>query len=223
MKNIIIITFITILWCALSIIVVATSTPDFYYKAEDKISINIPCFINNTYCSENAQCNISINYPNTDPVIVNYPMENNIAYHTYYLTNATVLGNYQAIMTCNDQEDDGYDVFVFQVNNVGRQIENFAGITFFFVVLLIICIVITIILIVIDSVFSYAMILFSSVVSTWLFFYVYINTIGLSQIFFVLYKINLWLLYAVVLLVLWEVTISYFKKLSSKNGFKDTY
>ena len=200
--------------------------PELYYKIDDTIDINVPCFNNGVFCSNNTNCNISINDPYSTNLVNNQLMTNGGSFHNYTF-NPTMLGDYQTVVSCMDTSDNASTTFTFQVNNIGRKIDNFLGIVIFLVILVIISISVTILLIAGDNILMYPSMLVTSLSFTILFFMIYMNTMGLSRIFYVLYWSFLILSFVVFILILWEITIKYITvwshKGQNKNQYNDTF
>jgi hypothetical protein len=201
--------------------------PYFYYKAEDTVDVNVPCFNNGTLCSTTASCNLTVNAPNTDNIVLNQPMTNKSSYFTYQLTNTTMLGDYQAIVTCEDSGQAGKSTFLFQINNVGRKIENTLGFIIFLLVLIGMCVVTLFYLLKTDSVMAYPVTVLTVFMFPVLFFYIYMNTISLSRVFYVFYWVSLALAFVVLILVVWAVAMdlirNFGRKGRNKRDFDDKY
>lgn len=91
------------------------------YEARQEVDIKIPCINNGTACS-NAQCNITVNYPNGSMLVNGANMSNlGSGIFNYTLTNNNVIGDYSYVMTCNDNGELGYDVDEFSITNTGTE------------------------------------------------------------------------------------------------------
>ncbi len=114
-------------------------SPSMYFRYMEDAIIKISCFNNNTFCSENAVCNITIFYPNNTVLVNNKNMINNLTYHYYILpANMTnVVGTYQAIVNCKDNNYYGKSIFNFEINQLGGEVKgNFLNFLFFAFILL---------------------------------------------------------------------------------------
>lgn len=215
---------IILVLCSIS----AIAEPQYYFKVyNSKTNIKIPCLNNNTYCSNATNCNITIIDSNNNDVVLNNAMTNNIAYHNYTLTNISVLGDYQATMICNDSNRYGYSLFSFQVNNVGKKIENVLPYTLVLVVLFIISLVGIFIFLSVKNPLAYPLMISSALLNVGIFFYLYMNTMALSNVFYMGYMVSLFILSGICLLCFWELVIFIIeimtKKKKKEKDFNDRF
>ena len=97
-----------------------------YYQKNSLIDIKEPCINNHQACSNQSSCNITINYPSSEIFINNQPMTNQGAFYNYTLPNSTISGQYKVIIYCADNGIYGNDVFTFEINDNGRQTNDYA-------------------------------------------------------------------------------------------------
>jgi len=112
-----------------------------YFKQDSIIDLKIPCFNNNTYCSDIAFCNVTIIYPNGSVLVNNQNMTNSGAFHNYTLdeTQTNILGEYNAVTICNDNGVLGSTTFTFQITGTGNENPSdlvMAMFLFFFIAIL---------------------------------------------------------------------------------------
>lgn len=91
------------------------SATELNYKQGDLIDLKVPCYINGTYCSASATCEITINYPNGTNFVNNQPMIYNPSFFDYTLIDTQVLGEYPSSMVCNDGGTYGHSTFSFTI------------------------------------------------------------------------------------------------------------
>ncbi len=92
-----------------------------------EIDLKRSCFNNGSYCSPIAQCNITVLQPNSNVMLDNAGMTNNVSFH-----NITVnqfqndqLGIHQASMVCCDGGACGTDTFEIEITGDGFQADVF--------------------------------------------------------------------------------------------------
>jgi len=107
-----------------------------YGKQNEDMNITQPCrnTVTGNICSPSATCYLTIFYPNGTLYDYNESMSNLVTYHTYSLSNTSVLGNYPVNWYC---EDSGYynsGKFYIQINKIGREEEK-NNLTIFFIIL----------------------------------------------------------------------------------------
>lgn len=95
----------------------------FVGKQKDLIDIKEPCFYNNTYCSSDTQCNITVYTPNHETVVDNAIMSYNVAYFNYTLnrTNTTNIGIYEFTVACVSNDENGFETSYFKITPSGSQ------------------------------------------------------------------------------------------------------
>lgn len=93
--------------------------PVFYFKANQDVDLKIPCANDGQQCSSLAVCNITINDPNSVNIVNSAGMTNNGAFHNYTLTDTDTLGEYQATVFCNDNNETDYTTFSFATTENG--------------------------------------------------------------------------------------------------------
>ena len=106
---------------------------DYSYKVDTEADIKIPCFNDDNYCSDTAECYLTINYPNGVNMINNQTMTNNGAYHNYTLstTYTSVIGTYFASVVCLDDTTYGSSTFTYEITSTGASDELMNNIMFF--------------------------------------------------------------------------------------------
>lgn len=93
---------------------VSAIDPSYYYKKGDLINLKVPCFYQNTYCTNSTGCQITIILPNSSILINNQLMTYNPNYFSYQLTSdqTQIVGNYQTVVNC-EGEENGHTLFSF--------------------------------------------------------------------------------------------------------------
>jgi hypothetical protein len=109
---------------------------DLTYKQGSIVDIKVPCYINNTYCSDVAVCNITINYPNGTNFVFNEPMTNQIAFHNYTLSDSSINGIYAVSEVCFDQGIYGHSTFALYITPDGAPLSQTTSNSFTFLTIL---------------------------------------------------------------------------------------
>lgn len=94
----------------------------FYVPQNTNYTIKFSCETNGYYCSAAADCNITINYPNSTTMVDNIAAENlNNGYFGYNLSNyqTSVRGEYFSRVTCQDGLLNDTSTFIYEVNPSG--------------------------------------------------------------------------------------------------------
>ena len=112
-----------------------------YYPQNSVTDMKIPCLNNNTYCSVDTTCNLTIIYPNGSVLINDDKMTNGGVFFNYTLNEnqTTLLGEYPSTMICNDTGIFGYTTFTYEITGTGNApASDFVTAMFllFFIVLL---------------------------------------------------------------------------------------
>jgi len=136
-----------ILFGAVILLIVSSLCLGLIFKQDKVADIKVPCFNNNSYCSVDAQCNITISYPNGTILVDNGIMTNNISFHNYTLnTNLTSLnGDYSTSIVCNDVSNNGFSTFTFKITPSGTEPSTAQGIVYLIliaiaIILLLLCV-----------------------------------------------------------------------------------
>jgi len=209
---------ITLLWIIALFLVIMTASVvsgadseiDYYYPVDVMINITTSCFLTTgAYCSDTAECNLTVSDPNGAVVINNQNFTGNAGYY-YYNYTPRMLGNYEVTTLCVDGADYGNDKFLFQVNRVGKELENFGIILFFIVGMFVIFLIITVMLILNKNFIAIPMTMLSSLMLTGVFFIYYMYSIILNSIALMLFRISLIFLLLVflmnvVMMFMWAV------------------
>jgi len=107
-----------------SILLAPTIAADYYYEANEKVDLRVPCLNGDLLCSSSAYCNITIYpYENISALADNVAMSRNgLAYFNYTLSPATTkdYGIYQAYYFCGDGADTAHAFFTFELNLNGK-------------------------------------------------------------------------------------------------------
>lgn len=114
-------TFLT-LFIVLSLMSIVSAEPSFTVEQNSITDLKISCFdINNTVCTSATPCRITVHYPNLTNMISDKNMTFTTPYYNYTLNtnNTAVKGEYQTIVTCEGQVEDGFSVFTYLVNPTG--------------------------------------------------------------------------------------------------------
>jgi len=101
------------------------TSAQLYYKQSNELDLKVPCFYEDTRCSDTAECNISFLYPNSSFLVEEQPMTNLLnGYHNYTLNKSqtSVLGEYSVSIYCIDNSGTGYSTFTFEINPTGNEI-----------------------------------------------------------------------------------------------------
>jgi len=101
-------------------LVFVAAEPSAYYKKGDLIDLKIPCIINNSYCTNESQCNATVIYPNNTIFYNNEIMTYNKAYHNLTLSNSNKLGEYFVTIICFDNGNKGSTTFSFEITENGK-------------------------------------------------------------------------------------------------------
>ena len=97
------------------------------YQQSTELDLKVPCFYNDTRCSDAAECNISVLYPNSSFLVEEQPMTNLLnGYHNYTLNESltSVLGEYSVSIYCVDNGETGYSTFAFDITPTGHAITT---------------------------------------------------------------------------------------------------
>ena len=101
------------------------------YPKDSNVDLKVPCFNNNTYCSSNSNCTITIISFDGDSVIENKNMTQNIPYHNYTLntTQTSDSGEYIVSVACNDNGELGHSTFNYIITPTGKSLSTSSAIT----------------------------------------------------------------------------------------------
>lgn len=102
----------------------SSSAQQFVFKQNSNIDLKITCLDNNqSFCSADTLCNITINYPNGTNAVNNGVMTRQASYFNYTLASsaATGLGTYTATTLCSGLTN-GAATFTFDVTQTGSSI-----------------------------------------------------------------------------------------------------
>ncbi len=99
------------------------ATDKFTTSFNSELNLKRTCFNNGTWCSSSAECNITIQYPDSSILKDNVLMTNQNSYHNITILKSEVnqLGFYEALMVCTDPSNDlsGADSFQLEVTGDG--------------------------------------------------------------------------------------------------------
>jgi len=191
--------------------VVIADEPVAYYHIDDTFNLNIPCYNSGSYCSATATCNITIIDPQVNTLVNNKQMTNSGSYHNITI-NPTVVGDYQTYVMCTDGSDSNYNSFIFQVNNVGREIENVQPMLLFYVFLIVIILFFLSLAVKYDSPMILPLMFLTTLLFSWIFFYIYMNTISLTRIYYVFYWFFNIISVGLLFVILWHGTMMAIEK-----------
>lgn len=95
--------------------------PTYTFKQNTASILRYPCFINGTWCSTSAVCNITITFSDGTLIADNKFTENHYTYHSYNLTkgNTSGIGYYKTDMACCDAGYCGDKTFYYQITPTG--------------------------------------------------------------------------------------------------------
>jgi hypothetical protein len=116
----------------------ATSADSLVYKQGQEVDLKIPCYVNGSYCSAGATCDITIQYPNGTLLVSNQAMDYNPSYFNYtlYPAQTTAIGNYPCSMVCVDGGESGYKDFTFEITTTGAGNELMINIIAFILIII---------------------------------------------------------------------------------------
>lgn len=102
--------FVLFLACALLLMWLQYSVQaeDYVYKQNSVIDFKISCYNNGAYCSDTAECNLTLYYPNLSVMINNQLMTNQVNFHNYTLPDTSILGTYTSSVVCVDGAETSY-------------------------------------------------------------------------------------------------------------------
>ncbi len=84
------------------------------YKQNSNINMRVACRNADGDCSNNANCNITVDYPNTNSMIFNQNMTKNNTFYNYTLPDSSTVGRYSMVFKCNDvNKNTTVDYFFF--------------------------------------------------------------------------------------------------------------
>jgi len=100
------------------------------YQQGTEVDLKVPCFNNNTYCSDTTTCNITIIQFDGEVIVDNLLMTNNTAYHNYTLntTETENVGEYRVSVICNDGGLLGKSTFEYIITPTGKSITTSSAI-----------------------------------------------------------------------------------------------
>lgn len=97
-----------------------------YGKQNEQMNITQPCknTITGNICSPTATCYLTIFYPNGSLYDNNQSMANLVTYHTYSLSNTSILGDYAVNWYCSDSGYYNSGKFYIEINKIGKKEES---------------------------------------------------------------------------------------------------
>ena len=107
-----------------------SSAQQFVFKQGSAVDLKINCLDNNqSFCSADTLCNITINYPNGTNAVTNGVMTRNAAFFNYTLSSAknSALGEHYATVLCSGLTN-GASTFTFEITHNGFQQSTSQGI-----------------------------------------------------------------------------------------------
>lgn len=125
-----------ILFLALCMVLVTFVNAQDVYKVNEEADIRVICD-NNGFCGTNAQCNVTIVYPNNSLLVSNAIMTNNNAYHNYTVGAGQndVTGTYEVFGQCTDAGISQVFDFDYEVTGIGYKLETSDSILYFIYIL----------------------------------------------------------------------------------------
>lgn len=96
-----------------------TSATGTFYEVDMETNITVVC-LNEGYCSNSSYCNINIEDPDGNLIVVNKNMTNQLSFHNYTI-NLTAIGNYGVSGFCADGIWTKQIDFTFGVNYLGEE------------------------------------------------------------------------------------------------------
>jgi len=196
------------------------SDPEQYYKINDQVNVNVPCYTSdNEYCSNVTLCNVTIINPKSDIMVNNSAMQYHPGFFNYTIT-PTILGDYTVYAMCTDGVETGIENLKIQINNVGTKIENVLPMLIFYIILITITMILLIAAIDAESPMMLPLMFMLTLVFSWTFFYIYMHTISLNRIYYVLYWFFIIASVAIFFIILWIATIWTVNSFSQKGRRK---
>ena len=113
------------LFLLISVFFLSFSSAETGYELNEEVNITITC-LNDGYCSSASYCNINIEDPNGDIIIMNTNMTYTVSFH-YYTLNITELGAYKITGFCQDGTSNKQVDFLFG-GDEGEVLEIVAGV-----------------------------------------------------------------------------------------------
>ncbi|MCK4648059.1 hypothetical protein KAT51_00905 [bacterium] len=95
------------------------SATGIFYEIDTEANITVVC-LNEGYCSSSSYCNINIEDPEGNLIVVNQNMTNQISFHNYTI-NLTAIGDYGVSGFCADGIWTKQIDFSFGVNYLGEE------------------------------------------------------------------------------------------------------
>lgn len=209
--------FLYIMFLCILIFSVNAADPEQYYKINDNVNINIPCYTSdNEYCNSSTICNVTIINPKSDIIVDNKQMQYNIGFFNYTI-NPSNLGDFTIYSLCTDGVETGTDNFKIQINNIGAKIENLLPMLIFYIMILSVVLFLLIVTVNVESPMMLPLMFLLNLILTWIFFFIYMNTIGLNRIYYVFYWFFQIISVGIFFVILWFGTMWAIKNFS-KSG-----
>ena len=118
------------------LIVLPLISAQLTFKKSTEINLRVPCSFNGTFCSESAECNVTIIYPNNTIMINNLGMTNEAnGMPNYTLPDSSIMGEYEVHATCLQDGISGSNSFAFFITGSGEQVTTAQGIIYMVVLL----------------------------------------------------------------------------------------
>ena len=97
--------------------------PKFTAEVDSAVSIVEECETNGFPCGSNFQCNISVQNPNENTIIVNQEMTRNSTFYNFTVgeSNSVVLGEYPTSVCCTNTTSSGCSEFFYEITPSGSR------------------------------------------------------------------------------------------------------
>jgi len=201
---------------------VLADDPEYFYEVGEPIDLKVPCIYNNTACSDNAECNMTIFYENSSLYVADAAMTNNNIYFNYTMQNTNTTNKYQSTVVCCDNGACAYSTFYYDINTTGNETNrSIVAALVFFIVLIAVSLSLTIFFSVKESSLKYMFLLLTFIFMTVAAYIVYQYSMELSvsygNMFYVGFWVCLILTFIMVLIVFVELTINILAWLANRK------
>lgn len=107
---------------------------DYTFQEHKLIDLKVPCILNDYPCPSTVNCNLSINYPNSNYLINSKRMTALPSGDYNYSLYFDDAGIYKAKVACTDGIENGTSTFDITINSDGQIANNITLIIFLFVI-----------------------------------------------------------------------------------------
>ncbi len=112
---------VTVFILGLLLLPLMNAAVELTFPFNSEFNLKRPCFNNGTFCSATSECNITLISPNSNTLVDNQVMTNQIAFHNYTVVGGSnvQLGIISATMVCIDGAVEGSDTFEIAITGSG--------------------------------------------------------------------------------------------------------